>query len=236
MLKVSFTLKLLEWTEDKKRIKMNKIIIQITSGRGPVECCFLVAKVLEKMINEAANSGLNGTILKTENGPKRDTFHSVSLQLEGHTVREFANEWLGSILWVMESPFRKYHKRKNWYVAVNLINLPEETLHIPDCDISYQAIRSGGPGGQHVNKVSTAIRAIHLPSKANVLVSDSRSQVQNKKLAKERLVNLLKLEKLQENRVNEQKEWMNHNYLQRGNPVKVFVGSDFKLKKERKTI
>ena len=54
-------------------------------------------------------------------------------------------------------------------------------------ELQFKAVRSSGAGGQHVNKVSSAIRAIHKPSNIQVLVMDSRSQHQNKKIAKQRL-------------------------------------------------
>lgn len=211
---------------------MDKIILQITSGRGPAECCLLVAKIYEQVLKEACKKNLTVNLLETEVGPQRGTYHSVTLELTGDHANDFAKAWLGSILWVMQSPYRKNHKRKNWYAAIHKLSVADKMLAVPDCDISYQAIRSGGPGGQHVNKVSTAIRATHKLSKLSVLASDSRSQVQNKKLAKERLIKLLQLQELQKRKAEKQEDWMNHNVLQRGNPVKVFAGSDFKIRKQ----
>jgi len=81
---------------------MDKIILQITSGRGPAECCLLVAKILEQVLKEACKKNLTGNLLVTEVGPQRGTFHSVTLELKGDHASDYAKEWLGSILWVMQ--------------------------------------------------------------------------------------------------------------------------------------
>jgi protein subunit release factor B len=70
---------------------------------------------------------------------------------------------------------------------------PPVTLR--DEDLRESFARSSGPGGQHVNKVSTAVTLTHLPTGISVTVSDSRSQSMNRKIARERLA-----EKLQERR------------------------------------
>jgi protein subunit release factor B len=61
-------------------------------------------------------------------------------------------------------------------------------LGIRDVDLVETFARSGGPGGQNVNKVSTAVTLRHRPSEIRVTVQDSRSQAQNRKLARERLL------------------------------------------------
>lgn len=60
-------------------------------------------------------------------------------------------------------------------------------LVLREADLRETFARSGGPGGQNVNKVSTAVTLVHLPSGVSVTVQDSRSQAQNRKLARERL-------------------------------------------------
>jgi protein subunit release factor B len=64
-------------------------------------------------------------------------------------------------------------------------------LGIRDVDLDESFARSGGPGGQNVNKVATAVTLRHRPSGISVTVQDSRSQAQNRKLARERLVHAI---------------------------------------------
>ena len=108
-------------------------------------------------------------------------------------------------------------------------------MRVDDKDISFQTMRSTGPGGQNVNKVNSAVRAIHNPTGVQVVAMDSRSQYQNKKLAIARLkekVNEANLEQLKSSMTD---QWENHLNLQRGNPIRVFKGTDFKHQKENKS-
>ena len=64
-------------------------------------------------------------------------------------------------------------------------------LHIQNADLEESFARSSGPGGQNVNKVSTAVTLRHIPTNISVTVQDSRSQAVNRKLARERLLDAI---------------------------------------------
>ena len=204
---------------------MDKVYIQITSGRGPVECCRVVVLVMQKILEEARQLGLIVDIAEQEDGPHDGCLFSSTLVVTGENTETFTNAWEGTILWVAQkNPFRPWHRRKNWYVGVHAFK-PLKATAINERDICYENLRSSGPGGQNVNKVETAVRATHRPTGISVLASDMRSQTQNKKLAHERL--MMKLAAIEDEKATHQTQavWMNHNTLQRGNPVKTFKGN-----------
>jgi len=209
-------------------------LIQITSGRGPLECQWVVAKVLKIFLEETKDNNIDYEIIHRENGDENLTLKSVTLLLKGKNINEFLKTWLGSICWTGKSTFRKLHKRSNWFIGVfELEGL--EKINFNEKDIQFQTTRSQGSGGQNVNKVNTAVRATHLPTGQSVFVQDSRSQLENKKLS----ITRLKEKVLEQNIIQLQKRmqetWNNHLQVQRGNPVRTFSGTDFKKNYQEKS-
>ncbi|MCE3074970.1 peptide chain release factor H [Chryseobacterium gwangjuense] len=209
-------------------------LIQITSGRGPLECQWVVAKVLKVFLEEVKDNTIDYEIIHRENGDENLTLKSVTLLLKSKNVNEFLKNWLGSICWTGKSTFRKLHKRSNWFIGVfELEGL--EKINFNEKDIQFQTTRSQGSGGQNVNKVNTAVRTTHIPTGQSVFVQDSRSQLENKKLSitrlKEKVLeqNILQLQKRM------QETWNNHLQVQRGNPVRTFSGTDFKKNYQEKS-
>jgi len=202
-------------------------LIQITSGRGPLECQWVVAKVLKTFLEEATQNNIEYEIIHRENGDENLTLKSVTLLLKGKQITEFLKNWLGSICWEGKSTFRKLHKRSNWFIGIFELENPEK-IDFNEKDIRFQAVRSQGSGGQNVNKVSTAIRATHFSTGESVFVQDSRSQLENKRLSvirlKEKIISVYirNLEKKMK------ETWSHHLRVERGNAVRTFSGSDFK--------
>jgi len=213
---------------------METKIIQFTAARGPAECAWVVAKVLKIFLKELMGNKITYQILHKENGIENGTIQSVSINLQGENLSIFLEGWIGTIQWIGISSFRKYHKRKNWYIGCfELKQFQHQELK--ENEIQFQAIRSSGAGGQHANKVSSAVRAKHVPTGVQVLVSESRSQHQNKKIALKRLQEKLTEYNNEQLKESIQNQWENHLSLQRGNSIRVFAGSDFKQKKKEKS-
>lgn len=210
---------------------MDTKIIQFTAAKGPTECAWVVAKVLKTFLKELMRTTCTYQILHKENGIENGTVQSVSIEIKGENLAVFLQDWLGTIQWVGTSTIRKFHKRKNWFIGCYELEEYQQE-EISDTEIKFQAIRSSGAGGQHVNKVSSAIRAKHIPSGIQVLVMDSRSQHQNKKIAIARLKDKIKTHNTSELKKAVKIAWKNHLDLERGNPVRIFAGADFKKQKK----
>lgn len=198
-----------------------KKYIQITAGRGPVECARAVTLVARQLLKAIPLLRLSDC---EPHNQVDGCFMSMTFATDEPILQSIVAEWQGTILWrSTRNPYRPGHKRSNWYVGVNFFD-EVELPKIEESDIYYETCRSGGKGGQNVNKVETTVRAIHNPTGLSVKCSDERSQSQNKVLAKERL--LLKIRQQNDKSIAESRsiQWSNHDNLERGNPVKKFSG------------
>ena len=98
---------------------------QITSGRGLEECCWVVRKLSQWVINEAKVKGIKTRIIDMITGDKPKTFKSVLIALESEDLSVFLKSFEGTVQWIGKSMFRPNHKRKNWFVGVSAFWPPE---------------------------------------------------------------------------------------------------------------
>lgn len=203
------------------------ILLQLSAGQGPVECCKAVALALKKIEKQCQEKGVKIEIVETIVSKERDCFKSVLLQLDSqkdNKAKQLAESWQGAMLWVYQSQFRPKHKRKNWFFSGQMYEVNDTQL---DKGMTFQACRASGAGGQHVNTTDSAVRATHTETGISVRVESERSQHANKRLARALLFQKLEVTKLEQMTQQEKARWQQHREVERGNPVKTFKGENF---------
>ena len=196
------------------------MIIQISSGQGPQECELAVSKLYTELKKEYPDI----KELSSHSSRFSNLYTSIMFETEADL-----SELEGTVQWICQSPFRPNHKRKNWYVDVSII--PEQEIICTDKNIRFERFHCGGKGGQNVNKLETGVRLIHIPTGITVTSTAERSQLLNKKDALEKLANILKEKQTQQQQLQINAAWSEHNRIVRGNPVRVYSGMNFSRKK-----
>jgi peptide chain release factor 2 len=167
-----------------------------------------------------------------------DNIRSRTVEIKGDYAYGYLKKESGVHRLVRISPFSPKKLRHTSFALVEVIpDLPpleESKLQIPEKDLKFEFYRSGGPGGQNVNKVETAVRVVHLPTGLAVSSQAQRSQAQNRayalKLLKAKLFNLMEKEKVSEIgalRVKVKPEW--------GNQIRSYVLNPYQMVKDHRT-
>jgi len=100
------------------------IILELSAGQGPAECCVAVALALKRLLSEAGANGVAVQVVEKMPGPVSGSLQSVSMTLEGAHAAVLAKAWEGGLQWVCPSRLRPNHGRKNWFFAGAIYELP----------------------------------------------------------------------------------------------------------------